>query len=285
MNQQAKTAKNNGPRPSKAGGIGDTMGRTMPESLEAEAAVLGSMILDPACIGQVVQKLKSESFYRPEHQIIFEALVSLYEKNINIDIVLLRDELKKCKKLKSIGGAKYLVEVTDSVPVVANVEHYIEIVTEKALLRELVLAGNEIIGHAYDEGGEVSEKVDEAERKIFAIAEKRMSGVAVQLQNLLQEAFERIETRRSDKPSGIITGLPTGYYELDDCLCGLQKGEMTILAGRPSMGKTSFALNIAEYIGVDRGIPLAMFSLEMNQQQLSERFLCSRAKVDMQRVR
>jgi len=257
----------------------------MPESLEAEAAVLGSMMLDPVCIGQVVQQLSAESFYRPEHQIIFESLVALYEDKRDFDMVLVRDELKKRKKLKSVGGVKYLVEVTDAVPAVANIEYYIEIVKDKALLRSLVLAGNEILNGAYDEGGEVYEKLDEAERRIFAIAERRMSGVPVQLQDLLKEAFERIEARKSDGPTGILTGLPTGYYELDEWLCGLQKGDMIIIAGRPSMGKTSFALNIAEHIGADRDIPVAMFSLEMNEQLLSERFLCSRARVDMQRVR
>ena len=285
LNQSAKTKKNSGrQRPEPGSGV-ETAGRTMPESLEAEAAVLGSMMLDPVCIGQVVQQLNADSFYRPEHQIIFEALVTLYEDKRDFDMVLLRDELKKRKRLKAVGGVEYLVSVTDSVPAVANVEYYIEIVKDKALLRRLVLAGNEILNTAYDEGGEVGEKLDEAERKIFALAEKRMSGVAVQLQDLLKEAFEKIEARKSDDPLGIITGLPTGYYELDDHLCGLQKGDMIIIAGRPSMGKTSLALNIAEHIGVDRDVPVAFFSLEMNNQQLSERFLCSHARVDMQRVR
>jgi replicative DNA helicase len=149
----------------------------------------------------------------------------------------------------------------------------------------LVLVGSEILNTAYDEGGEISEKLDEAEQKIFAIAEKRISGVPVPLQGLITEAFERIDNRKSDGSSGILTGLPTGYYELDDKLCGLQKGDLIIIAGRPSMGKTSFALNIAEYIGADKNIPTALFSLEMSDHQLSERFLCSRARVDMQRVR
>jgi replicative DNA helicase len=257
----------------------------MPESLEAEAAVVGSMILDPVCIGQVVQHLTAESFYRPEHQTIFEALVGLYEDKSDLDMVILRDELKKRKKLKAIGGTKYLAKVTDSVPVVANVDYYVDIVRDKALLRKLVLVGSEILNAAYDQGGEISEKLDEAEQKIFAIAEKKISGVPVPLQGLLTEAFEKIENRKSDGSSGILTGLSTGYRELDDKLCGLQKGDLIIIAGRPSMGKTSFALNVAENVGADRDIPVAIFSLEMSNHQLSERFLCSRARVDMQRVR
>jgi replicative DNA helicase len=295
MRQLNQPAKNNGPRPGKsgpsrrglaaAGSIPNTTGRTMPESLEAEAAVLGSMLLDPECIGEVVQQLVTKSFYRPEHQVLFDVLVKLYEDKRNFDMVLVRDELKKRKKLKSIGGVEYLVKVAESVPAVANVEYYIRIVKEKALLRELVRAGGEILSGAYDEGGVVEEKLDEAERKIFAIAEERISGVPVQLKDILTESFERIDARKLDGSSTILTGLPTGYFELDDYLCGLQKGEMIIIAGRPSMGKTSFALNIIEHIGVDREIPAAMFSLEMNKQQLSERFLCSRGRVDMQRVR
>ena len=253
----------------------------MPESLESEAAVLGSMILDRECIGLVVQKLDVSDFYRPEHQSIFDALVSLYEKNSDIDLVLLRDELKRHKKLKSIGGAEYLVTVAESVPSSASAEYYADIVKDKSLLRQLVSASNDIMTEAMDEGGDVGEKLDQAEQKIFAVTEKKIAGVAVPLKNLLIEAFDNIEARKGHH----VTGLPTSYYELDEHLCGLQKSEMIIVAGRPSMGKTSFAINIAEHIGADNNIPVVIFSLEMSKQQLVERVLCSRAKVDSQKVR
>ena len=256
-------------------------GRSMPESLEAEAAVLGSMILDPACIGQIVQSIKAEVFYRPEHQTIYEGLVALFEKNSKVDLILLRDELKRLNKLKPVGGVDYLVEIVESVPSAANVEYYTEIVKEKSMRRELVRVRREILEEAYSESGDVGEKLDTAEKKIFAVTEKKITGSAVPLKNLLSEVFENIEARK-----GIhVTGLPTGYYELDNMLCGLQKGEMTIVAGRPSMGKTSFALNIAEHIGADNNIPLVIFSLEMSTHQLVERFLCSRGHFDSQDVR
>ena len=253
----------------------------MPESLESEAAVLGSMILDRECIGLVVQKLGASDFYRPEHQAIFDSLVLLYERNSDIDLVLLRDELKHHKKLKSVGGAEYLVTVAESVPSSASAEYYANIVKDKSLLRQLVKASNEILVEAMDEGGDVGVKLDEAEQKIFAVTEKKITGVAVPLKNLLIEAFDNIEARKGHH----VTGLPTSYYELDEHLCGLQKGEMIIVAGRPSMGKTSFAINIAEHIGADNNIPVVIFSLEMSKQQLVERVLCSKAKVDSQKVR
>jgi replicative DNA helicase len=253
----------------------------MPESPEAEAAVLGSMILDRECIGQVVQEVTCDDFYRPEHQEVFDTLVLLYEKNSDIDLVLLRDELKKRNKLKSVGGVDYLVKIAESVPSAASVEYYANIVKEKSLLRQLVRVSSEILNDAYNETGEVAENLDAAEQKVFAVTEKKIVGSVVPLKNLLMEAFENIEARKGVH----VTGLPTGYYELDEQLCGLQKGEMIIIAGRPSMGKTSFALNIAEHVGADNDIPVAIFSLEMSKQQLAERFLCSRGHFDSQEVR
>ena len=275
MSQQSSQV-NSVPQPSEG-----VMGRSVPESLEAEAAVLGSMILDPECIGDVVQQITSDLFYRPEHQIIFDAIVELYENNKKIDLVLLRDELKKRNKLKAVGGVNYLARIADSVPSSSNVEHYSEIVKDKSVLRELISASSEILSAAYDPAGQIRDKLDNAEQKIFAVTEKKISGVAESLRGLLQEAFENIEARKGQD----ITGLPTGFYELNSMLSGLQNGEMLIIAGRPSMGKTSLALNIAEHLGVKKKIPVAIFSLEMSRQQLAERFLCSNAQIDLQRVR
>jgi replicative DNA helicase len=258
--------------------------RGMPESLAAEAAVLGSMIVGPECISEVVEHLKTNAFYRIEHQMIFDALVALYEKNKdgNLDAVLLRDELEKRKQLEDIGGVEYIAKIMDSVPSSANVMYYAEIVKGKQLLRELVVTASEILNSAYDEGGEPREKLDQAEQKIFEVATKRIRGTSVPMNELINEVYKSIGSRK-DK---IITGLATGYYELDtNYLCGLQNGEMIILAGRPSMGKTSFALNIAEYIGVIEKVPVAIFSLEMGRQQLAERFLCSHSQIDAQLVR
>jgi len=263
--------------------------RSMPESLAAEAAVLGSMIIDPECISEVVEHLKVDAFYRVEHQMIFDALIGLYEKRRSelvdkgrpIDAVLLRNELEKRKHLEDAGGVEYLAKIMDSVPSSANVMYYAGIVKDKLLLREIIGAASEILDDAYNEAGEPSEKLDEAERKIFAVTDKKVSGSASELKDLVTRAYELIEKRQGS----LVTGLATGYYELDDLTCGLQNSELIIIAGRPSMGKTSLALNIAEHIGLIEKIPVAIFSLETSRQQLAERFLCSVSKIDSQKVR
>jgi len=262
---------------------GGLSGRSMPESLAAEAAVLGSMIIDPECIGEVVEFLEVSAFYRVEHQMIFDALVSLYEKNRGgaIDGVLLRDELEKCKRLEEVGGVEYLTKLAESVPSSANVMYYAGIVKDKMLLRELIAATGEILDDAYDLAGETKEKLDDAERRIFAVTDKNITGNAEAIKDLVARAYELIEKRDGSH----VTGIATGYYELDDLTCGLQNGEMIIVAGRPSMGKTSLALNMAEHIGLVEKMPVAVFSLEMGRQQLAERFLCSVGEVDSQKVR
>lgn len=257
--------------------------RSMPQDLGAEAAVLGSMIVDPRCIGDVVETLKRDAFYHTEHQMIFDALIALFEKNRGegIDGLLVRSELERCNQMEAIGGPEYLQRIVETVPSAANVQYYAEIIKEKMLLRETIAAATEILRDAYDESSDAGEKLDEAERKIFTITDKRITNAAVALKDLVTKTFELIEKRDGTH----ITGLGTGYYELDDKTCGLQKGEMIIIAGRPSMGKTALALNIAEHMGIVEKIPLAVFSLEMGKQQLAERFLCSYSGVDAQLVR
>jgi len=257
--------------------------RTMPESLAAEAAVLGSMIVDPECIGDVVEVLQRDAFYRIEHRHIYEAIVSLYEKNkgVGIDGVLLRDELAKRGLLEEVGGAEYIGKILDCVPSAANAAYYAGVVKDKMLLRELICAAGEILDTAYQQSGETRELLDDAERRVFAVTDKNISTSASALKDLVVRSFELIESRQGTH----VTGLPTGYYELDDLTCGLQNGEMVIIAARPSMGKTSLALNIAEHLGLMEKTPLAIFSLEMGKQQLAERFLCSISEIDSQKVR
>ncbi len=256
-------------------------GRKVPVSPEAEAAVLGSMLLDRECIGDILEHNNADCFSLTEHRIIFESILSLYENNSEIDLVLLRDELKKRKSLDAVGGVDYLVRIADTVPSSANAVYYAKIVKEKAMLRDLAHACGQIINEACEEAGEVGDKLDTAEQRIFAITERKIQGSAEPLKNLITQAFESIESRKGLD----ITGKPTGYMELDQLLCGLHNGEMIIMAGRPSMGKTSFALNVAEHIGADENLPVVIFSLEMSRQQLAERFLCSRSGVDAQLVR
>jgi replicative DNA helicase len=257
--------------------------RTMPESLAAEAAVLGSMLIEPECIGDVVELLERDAFYRMEHRYIFDALISLYEKNkgVGIDAVLLRDELARNSRLEDAGGVEYIARILDSVPSAANVVYYAGVVRDKMLLRELISTAGAILDRAYDQTGEPAEVLDDAEARMFAITDRNVTGAAAALKDLVVRSFELIEGRQGTH----VTGLSTGYYELDDMTCGLQKGEMIIVAGRPSMGKTSLALNIAEHLGLVDKNPLAIFSLEMGRQQLAERFLCSISGIDSQKVR
>jgi replicative DNA helicase len=266
-------------------GVAALTGRMMPESLAAEAAVLGSMVIDPVCIGQVVEMLGRDSFYRVEHQLIYDAIIALYEKNRGegIDGVLLRDELEGRKQLEQVGGVEYIGKILNSVPSSANVAYYAGIVKEKQMLRELIQTATDILNDAYDSTGESTQKLDEAEERIFAITDKRTTGQVINIKDLVTHAYELIEKRERDGKH--ITGLATGFMMLDQLTCGLQNGEMIIIAGRPSMGKTALALNIAEYMGVVEKTPVAIFSLEMGQQQLAERFLCSVSQVENQLAR
>ncbi len=285
MNQQTKPIKESGgAKVAKVASRGELLAtRHMPESLAAEAAVLGSMIIDPECIGQVVEQLGTDAFYRLEHRYVFDALVGLYEKNRggHIDAVLLRDELEKRKQLEEVGGVEYIGRLMDSVPSSANVDYYAGIVKDKLLLREIITAAGEILNDAYSETGELAVLLDEAERRIFAVTDKKISSAVAELKDLVTQAYEFIEKREGSH----VTGLATGYHELDGLTCGLQNGEVIVIAGRPSMGKTSLALNIAEYIGTRQRKAVVIFSLETGQQQLAERFLCSVSEIDAQKVR
>jgi len=283
VNRAARTSKEGNGVVGAAGTAIETLAaRRMPESLAAEAAVLGSMIIDPVCIGTVVEQLQSEAFYRVEHQYIFSALVSLYEsRGGTIDAVLLRDELERRNQLEEVGGVEYLARVVDSVPSSANVAYYAGIVKDKQLLREMIEATYEILTEAFDPAGETKDKLDRAEQRVFMVTERKISGSASALKDLVAQAYDAIERREGKH----VTGLATGYDVLNELTCGLQNGEMIIIAGRPSMGKTSLALNMAEHIGLDDGTALAFFSLEMSKQQLAERFLCSRTRIKSQLVR
>ncbi len=288
MNQPNRQTNNKAPVNSRAvtaAMSGELLsGRSMPESLEAEAAVLGAMVIDPDCIGQVVQQLSDDAFYRSENQMVFNAVVALWEKiktSEDFDLVLLRDELKKRNQLDDIGGADYLVKIAESVPSSANIDQYMRIVKEKHMMRDLIAAAGEVLNEAFDPSGDAGDKLDRAEQKIFSVTQQKVTGSAVSIKNLLAQAFEAIDKREGHH----VTGLATGFAELDEMTCGLQNGEMIIMAGRPSMGKTSFAMNIAEYIGADDDKPVAVFSLEMSKQQLAERMLCSRGMIDSQLVR
>lgn len=256
--------------------------RCLPHDQAAEAAVLGSMMLDPRCVGDVIQKLDKKSFYYAEHALIFQAIVNLWEKSESaVDGLLVRKEIESQGWMDQIGGLEYLQKVLDSTPASANAAYYAGIVEDKAMARALIAAATDTLNAAYDPTGELEEKIDQAEQKIFKICERRIKSDSVYMKDLVLAAFEGIENRNGKG----VTGLATGFYELDDMTCGFQKGDMIIIAGRPSMGKSAIVLNIAERLGVLDKKPVAIFSLEMGRQQLAERFMCSYAQIDSQLVR
>jgi len=255
--------------------------RVPPQSLEAEMCTLGSMILDVDCIGELVRIVKAENFYRHDHRLIFEALLALYEVKQAVDLVLLKDELKRRGQLDEVGKVDYLVRLAESVPSSANAAYYARIVRDQAMLRSLISVSTEICSQAYEAQGEVAEIIDEAEQKVFEITQQKISGQAVPIKEIMSQTFELIDQRRGSH----VYGLATGFRELDELTGGLQNSEMIVVAARPSMGKTALGLNIAEYVGADSNRAVAVFSLEMAAQQLAERMLCGRAQIDSQKLR
>ena len=252
--------------------------RLPPFSLEAEMSLLASMMLDKEMIGQVVQIVDREGFFQADHQIIYDVLVKLYEQNRSIDAVILRDELGKRQLLEEIGGSAYLAQIINTVPSAAHGEHYARIVREKALLRQLISASNDILRDAYAPHEQAEIVLDKAEKRIFDIASKKIGSSVVHMEQVLHEVFETIESRGQ-------RGVETGFFELDDMMNGLQNGEMVIVAARPSMGKTALAMNIIEHVAADGLLPCAVFSLEMSKQQLAQRMLCSRGSIDAHKLR
>ncbi len=252
--------------------------RLPPHSIEAEMCMLASMMLDKEMVGQVVQIVTGESFYQADHQIIFDVLVGLYEQNRPIDAVILREELIKRQLFDEVGGNGYLGAILGSVPSAAHGAHYASIVREKALLRQLISASNDILRDAYAPHEQAEVVLDRAERRIFQIAEKKVGGQVTAMEDVLHEVFEMIENRGQ-------RGIDSGFFELDDMMNGLQNGEMIIVAARPSMGKTAFAMNVMEHMAADNRLPCAIFSLEMSKQQLAQRMLCSRGQIDAHKLR
>ncbi len=248
-----------------------------PHSIEAEQCLIASMMLDKDLVGQAASIVPREAFYLADHQIIFGIILSLYEQNRPIDAVILREELSKRGQLEEIGGTAYLAEILNTVPSAANGLHYAEIVRDKFLLRQLISASNEAIREAYAPHDSVDVIVDRAEKRVFDIADKKVAGSMTELGDIAMQVYEMLESSGRK-------GLPTGFYELDDMLNGLQGGEMIIVAARPSMGKTAFAMNLIEAMAAANHA-CAVFSLEMSKQQLAQRMMCSRAQIDAQRVR
>ena len=251
-----------------------------PHSLEGEMSVLGAMMLSQDALGLVVQHLDADSFYRKDHASIFRVIVEMYDANRPVDLVTLKEELRRAGVLEEIGGEQYLITLADSVPTISNAEYYARIVKEKALLRGLIQAGAEIIRDAHQQDT-VDEVLDRCEKRIFDVTQRKVIGDLYDIRSILSNVLQKLDLQGRQA----ITGLATGFHDLDDKTRGLQAGEMIVLAARPSVGKSALALNLAEHVAVDGSQPVAFFTIEMSKEELALRLLGSRARVDGLRLR
>ena len=259
--------------------------RLPPHNPEAEVGVLGSMLLDSdAVVSAIETKIDAESFYKPAHRVIFRAILDLFDRNEAIDIVTLTNKLRNIGKLDEVGGPVYIADLINSVPSASNIGDYARIVNDKAVLRSLISTAGGIITESYDSPEDVSDILDRAEKMVFDISQRKIeSGFTHIGDGLIKDAIETAE--RIYQQGGLLTGVPSGFPDLDDRTSGFQPSDLIILAARPSMGKTAIALNIAEHLGVEENIPVAIFSLEMSKEALVMRMLCSHAQVSSHRVR
>lgn len=259
------------------------MMRSLPQSLEAEQSVIGSMIIDKSAIAKSLEKLNEEDFYRDGHKVIFKAIREMFSQDMAVDLVTLLEYLKSTDMLDKAGGVTYISEISSSVITTANLEAYIKIVADKSLLRKLIKSSTSIIEESYNKQNKVDDVLDFAQKKIFDLAEKQGSNDYEALSNVLERGFLEIERLFNNK--GSITGVGSGIRDLDAKTSGFQKGDMVLIAARPSMGKTTFSLNIAENAALREGKSVVIFSLEMSKEQLAYKLLCSEANVDMLKLR
>jgi replicative DNA helicase len=262
----------------------DIHNRALPHSIEAEQGVLGSMLISPReIIAECVEKINEEYFYFAAHQTIYTVLVELWNAGQGIDLITFTQVLRDRNLLETVGGAAAVTSLFTFVPTAANVTYYLEIVREKYILRQIIAACTESVRRAFEEQDEVHNLLDEVEQKIFSVGEDRFKGQVLTMKDQVMEAIEAIEQLYERR--GGITGIATGFAELDRMTNGLHESEMIVIAARPSMGKTALAMNIAEHVAINEKLPVAVFSLEMSSQQLVQRLLCSRARVNLQKVR
>jgi len=254
-----------------------------PQNLEAEQAVLGAILLDNDVLHQVIEVLDASDFYREAHRKIFAGIIELYNKNDPSDLITLTDVLTQKKHLEEVGGPSYLSGLVDNIPTAANALHYAKIVRERSVLRKTIHAATEIINKGYENGEDVDALLDYAENSIFSISEYQVKPSFYPLRDIIKSSFVTIEKLYEKKE--LITGVPSGFGDLDHLTSGFQDSDLIIIAGRPSMGKTSFALNIAQYASIEKNVPVAVFSLEMSKEQIAIRMLCSEARIDAHKLR
>ena len=258
-------------------------GKVPPHDIEAEQAILGSMLTDKDAVISALEKLRDEDFYREDNRKIFTAIFNLYSKSLPIDIVTVKSELVEMGDFERIGGFEYLAELPDKVPTTANVDRYIKIVEEKSMMRRLIGMSNELISLGYDETEEVDNILDMAEKKIFALAQNKSSKSYFSMNEILQTSLAELEKLCNQK--GNLTGLTTGFTYLDQMTAGLHESDLIIVAARPAMGKSAFAINLATNAAIKAGKGAVIFNLEMSKEQVANRILCSEALVDSNKVR
>lgn len=254
-----------------------------PQNIEAERSVLGSLMLDKDAIIKVANLIRIGDFYKDDHNMIYEAMVELYEKREPIDVLSLSNRLEEKNQLDKVGGSSYLTSLVNSVPSSSNVEHYAKVVQKKSTLRKLITASGEITEMGYKESEDVEKILDEAEQKLFSVSQKYIKQDFVSIKSILESAFNRIdELHKGDHK---MRGVPCGFPDLDNLLAGFQKSDLVIIAARPSIGKTSLALDLARQIAVQQKVPVGIFSLEMSSDQLIDRMLAAQSGVDLWRLR
>jgi replicative DNA helicase len=263
--------------------MAEKLGVIPPQNLEAESSLLGAILIDTDAIVRVADTVQVADFYEERHQRIYEAIRKLYEKHRPIDVLTLSNQLKEDGFLDVVGGASYLTELTNYVPTAAHVEHYGEIVAQKAIRRRLIKASQDMVGLGYDETKPVQDLIEEAETELFKVSQAHVKQDIASIEEILAESFDRLDELHKDK--GKIRGVPTGLRDLDNILAGLQRSDLIILAARPSMGKTALTLNLAHNVATKSELPVLLFSLEMSKEQLVDRMLSMESGVDAWNIR
>ncbi len=263
--------------------IDATLDKLPPQNIEAEQSVLGAILLDNSALTTSLELLSYEDFYKDSHRKIFTAMIELFEKNEPIDIITLTDHLKKKNDLDAVGGTSYITALVSFVPTSANIRYHCKIVREKGMMRGLIRSVTDIASNVYNGELDADELMDFAEKTVFDLSDRRIKASFVSLKEVIKDSFQMIEHLYDRKET--ITGVPSGFKELDELTTGFQRSDLIIIGGRPSMGKTAFSLNIAQHVGVNMNEPVAIFSLEMSKEQLAFRMLCSEAMVDSNSIR
>lgn len=263
--------------------IDASLHKVPPQNLEAEQSVLGGILLDNLALNTVLELLETDDFYSEAHRKIFSAIIELSNRNEPCDLITLSNILKSQQRMEKVGGTAYIASLVDNVSSAANIAYYAKIIKEKSILRRLIGTATEILSKSYDAGMDIDSVLDEAEHAIFEISENKIRPSFHPIREIIKDSFKTIERLYAKKE--LVTGVATGFDKIDDLTSGLQNSDLIIIAGRPSMGKTAFALNIAQYAALEMGVPVAIFSLEMAKEQLATRMLASEARVDSQRLR